>query len=116
MNISEAKVKVLTGVKDQDSIDLAIESAEAVLANCKCYPAARLDLLGAWVAAHFAASFTHTNAMVTSRSLGDASKSFGQAALSEDFRSTPFGSQALLLDFKGCLTSLGKAKASAEAF
>jgi len=88
----------------------------ALLADNMCtqaYDAARQKAIVKWLAAHMIAS-TNNGGVLASESLGSASDSYHRASLGEGLKGTVYGQQVLLLDNNGCLSRIGKPRASIE--
>lgn len=108
------RIKKLTGVKDTCELEMFYRMANSVL--CSEYAGDQREDIITLLASHFIASSRNLSSAETSRSLGDASKSWAKAQLGDGLKGTLYGQQALLLDVNGCLQKLGKRKATMEAF
>lgn len=117
MAVTAAEVIALTGTSlDSATVDAVIADATLVVSENACYNAyedARKDAIIKWLTAHLISS-TSQDGSVTSEKLGDASVTYARAALGDGLKGTTYGQQVLLLDYNGCLTKLGRAKATFE--
>lgn len=112
-NPDAADIIALTGTTlSQALVETLI--AQAALIAAPCLVGASDDLETAvlmWLTAHLVAS-TSTNATVTSRSLGDASKSYSVGQLNNGVMGTLYGQQAVAL--LPCLATIGRSTAVLE--
>ena len=97
-------------------VSAIIDDAASLVSDCiVTYDAARQASIIKWVAAHLISSTAAGGEKVlTSWKLGDAAETYGRASLGDGLRGTVYGQQALLLDTNGCLTGLGKGRASVQ--
>lgn len=65
-----------------------------------------LELIERWLSAHYA-TLTYRNHIVTSESIGAASKSYSIPTPESGISSTPYGQQAIAIDTSGILRRLG---------
>jgi len=113
---SAADVTALTGTSLSESVVTSIIADAALIVESTCFNAyaeARQTAIIKWVAAHMVAN-TNATGVVTSEKLGDASVTYGRQVAKEGLAGTMFGQQALALDTNGCLTGIGRGKASFE--
>lgn len=99
---------------DAAALDQMIDDAELMGGDCiDQYGDSRRKAIIRWLAAHLIASGGIDGAL-QSESLGDASESYARPQLGDALRGTTYGQQALSLDTKGCLSRVGKPKASIQ--
>lgn len=110
---SASDVIAITGTKLSSAVvDAIIADAELLAADCLDGVADDKQTAALkWLAAHMVAS-TNGSGSVTSKKLGDASKSFAVAQLGDGIAGTTYGQQAIAL--VPCLGYLGRAPASLE--
>lgn len=108
-----ADVIAITGTKLSSTIvELIINSAELMAADCLVgYDDDVQTAALLWLSAHLVASTSGSGA-VTSRKLGDASKSYATAQLGNGIMGTSYGQQAVALI--PCLGLLGRPTALIE--
>lgn len=110
-----ASVIAITGTKLSDAIvDSIIADAELIASSCLTAAGASDALetsVVKWLAAHLVAS-TSGNGTLTSRKLGDASKSYASTSLGDGLMGTAYGQQAVAL--LPCLATIGRAQAVIE--
>jgi hypothetical protein len=108
-----ASVIAITGTKLSESVvDSIIADAALIAANCLVGVADGVETAALkWLAAHLVASTT-ANGAVTSRKLGDASKSYASTNLGDGLMGTSYGQQAVAL--LPCLATIGRAQAVIE--
>ncbi len=94
----------------QGIIDDAALMAERCISQ---YEADRQKAILKWLAAHLVAS-TNDGATMSSSKLGDAQDAWSRASLGDGLKGTVYGQQVLLLDTCGCMSRLGKPRASIE--
>lgn len=106
---------ILGGEHSEPLIQSMIDDAALVADNLctQAYDAERQKAIVKWLAAHMVAS-TNREGVLTSDKLGDAQQSYARATTGEGLKGTTYGQQALLLDINGCLSRLGKPRASIE--
>lgn len=113
-----AAVIAITGTDLPEPVVSSIIDDAALLADNLCtaaYPADRQITIVKWLSAHLIASTSDKGSQVLSSSkLGDAQDSYARGTLGEGLKGTAYGQQVLLLDTNGCLSRLGKARASIE--
>lgn len=117
MSVTAAEVIALTGTKLPEPVVEAIIADAAVLAGpcIQALDAARRDAIIRWLSAHMVSTADGGGtSTLSSRSLGDASKSWARGTLGEGLKSSFFGQQALALDPSGCLARLGKPRATIQ--
>lgn len=96
-------------------------AAANMLVTAKCassYSAAELLEIERWLAAHFVTIHDPVGS-ITEKKVGEAQEKYqrgSKAQIREALEGTPYGQQALILDYKGCLTDLGRRQASIGAF
>lgn len=108
-----ASVRVLTSTALCDpEIQDFIDDAAAMVEKCVAGLSATLQkTIIKYVAAHLIATSGAGGgdaAQITSRKLGDASRSYARAQTGTFLAGTSFGQQAMALDPNGCLANLGK--------
>jgi len=111
-----ATVQALFSEPHPEALVQAMIDDAAMMADNPCvqgYPATRQAAIVRWLAAHMLAS-TNRDGVLTSDKLGDAQQSYARATTGEGLRGTTYGQQALLLDFNGCLSRIGKPRATIE--
>lgn len=116
MAISASDVIALTGTTLSSTVVDALIADALLMLSARCtYTGDTLDSLTKWLAAHLVASADPgATGNVTSDKLGDASRTYGRAVSGEGLASTMYGRQVMALDATGCLTGLGRAKASVQ--
>lgn len=112
-NPAAADIIAMTGTRLSETL---VETliAQAALIAAPCLVGASDDLETAtlmWLTAHLVAS-TSTNGTVTSRKLGDASKSYSTAQVGNGIMGTVYGQQAIAL--LPCLATAGRSTAVLE--
>lgn len=112
---SDVRVVITTKLTD-DQINVIISDASLLARRCLLpLDSETQTAMLRWLAAHMIAVVKNQGGGgVTSRSLGDASKSFSTAGFGDRLGSTSYGQNALMLDPNGCLARLGRARASIE--
>ena len=111
--VQEVK-RVIATALDDDAIEQMIEDAAMLGGDCvDGYNADRRKIIIRWLAAHLIAS-SHNEGALQSESLGDASESYARGQLGDALRGTVYGQQALSFDVKGCLSRIGKKRASVQ--
>jgi hypothetical protein len=107
MAINEANVRILAGLEDDAVVTLFVTNAQLILDEDladKGLSEARLDMIGEYLAAHFAYISHADHAGLKSKKMGDASETYftpGDAA----FSGTIYGMQAIALDTSGTLAA-----------
>jgi len=114
---SSADVIALTGTSlDSAVVDAIIADAVLLVEDNACfagYSEAKQTAILKWLSAHLVAS-TSGDGVVTSEKLGDASQTYGRAPLGDGLKGTTYGQQVLALDTNGCLSGVGRGKASVQ--
>ena len=106
--------RIIATALDDDAINQMIEDAAMLGGACvDGYDADRRKIIIRWLTAHLIAS-SHNEGALQSESLGDASETYARAQLGDSLRGTVYGQQALALDAKGCLSRIGKKRASVQ--
>ena len=97
-------------------------TAANILVTAKCspagYSAAELKEIERWLSAHFVA-VRDPSGSISEKKIGEAQEKYqrgSKAQSKEALEGTPYGQQALVLDYKGSLTDLGRRQASIRAF
>lgn len=94
----------------QPLIDTASILVDKLLANAG-YGEDLLTTIELWLSAHFIAV---RDPRPTSKSIGDKSSAYhGQTGI-EGLKQTPYGTQVMMLDYRGILSSAAAAKGNAE--
>lgn len=113
---SAADVITLTGTSLSEAVVTSLISDASLMASNSCfdaYPEQRRAAIIKWLAAHLVAT-TPGSGVVSSEKLGDASITYTRQPLGKGLEGTVYGAQALSLDTNGCLTGIGRGKASVE--
>ena len=97
-------------------------TAANLLVTAKCssagYSTVELKEIERWLSAHFVA-VRDPSGSISEKKIGEASEKYqrgSKAQSKEALEGTPYGQQALILDYKGSLTDLGRRQASIRAF
>lgn len=112
-NPDAADVIALTGTRLSETlVETLIAQAALIAAPCLVGASDEVETAALmWLTAHLVAS-TSTSGTVTSRKLGDASKSYSVAQLGNGIMGTVYGQQAAAL--LPCLASVGRSTAVLE--
>jgi len=92
-------------------------TAANILVTARCesqgYSDAEMKEIERWLAAHFVTARDRSTALA-SKTIGEASETYSQSTGAQMYSlgSSPYGQHAMLLDYLGCLTTLGKQKAA----
>lgn len=110
---SASDVKSLTGSKLSDPVvDAIIADAALLAADCLSGVSDALETtVLKWLAAHLVAS-TSESGSLTTKKLGDGSRSYASAQLGSGLMGTSYGQQAIAL--LPCLSTVGGYTASVE--
>lgn len=118
---TSSEVIALTATDFSEAVVGAIIADAALIAEgcIASYDDARQTAIIKWLACHLIASTNGASGggsgSITSEKLGDAATSFSKSALTgEGMKATHYGQQAMLLDTNGCLSRLGRARASVQ--
>jgi hypothetical protein len=107
-------VRAIIGTDLSDpQVQSVIDDAALLAEGCPKvagYDAGRQAAIVKWLSAHMIASTAKTG-VLTQKSLGDASESYGRAQVGLNLSGTTYGQQALALDPSGCLARLGQRSA-----
>jgi len=111
-SVPEVRSIVVTA-QDDTAVQGAIDDAALIVEPCAtAWSDARAKSIIKWIAAHLLSSMSSSGPggakPVSSRSLGDASESYGRATLGDSLKGTTYGQQAITLDNECCLLKLGK--------
>jgi hypothetical protein len=106
------------------SVQLApMITAANLLVTAKCVPAgysvAELKEIERWLSAHFTSVRDPSKSALVSKSIGEASETYQVSRgsnVSFSLETSPYGQQALILDYMGSLNSLGRQKAVLRGF
>jgi hypothetical protein len=111
---SASDVIDLTGTSLSTAIVSALIDDAALLAeNCiASLDATRQEAIVKWITAHLITA--RDGGTLTSEKLGDASETRSIGQLGSGLNGTIYGQQALALDTTGCLSRLGRSKATIE--
>ena len=113
MAVTAAEVIALTGTSlPEAAVGAIIDDALLIAADCIAgVSEARADSAIKWLSAHLVASLG-SEGVLTSRKLGDASKSYARAQVGDGIAGTTYGQQAIAI--LPCLARVGRARASIE--
>lgn len=119
----------VTGSEVLEVIATSLSSAEVapmitaanMLVTAKCagagYTDAELKEIERWLSAHFVSVRDPSRSALASKTVGEASETYALTKSGgEGFAITPYGQQALLLDYRGCLASVGRQKVVLRGF
>jgi len=115
------EVKEIIGTSLTASEIAPMITAANILVTARCasagYSIAELKEIERWLAAHFVTARDRSTSL-SSKTIGEASETYSQSQASSSYAlgSSPYGQQALLLDYLGCLTTLGKQKATLKFY
>jgi len=117
---SEVKEIIKTVLTDLEVAPMVTAANLLVTAKCSTagYSAAELKEIERWLSAHFVA-VRDPFGSISEKKIGEASEKYqrgSKAQPKEALEGTPYGQQALILDYRGCLTDLGSRQASIRAF
>jgi hypothetical protein len=117
---SEVKEIIKTVLTELEVAPMITAANLLVTAKCSTagYSSAELKEIERWLAAHFV-SVRDPSGSVSEKKVGEASEKYqrgSKAQAKEALEGTPYGQQALILDYRGCLTDLGRKQVSIRAF
>jgi hypothetical protein len=90
-----------------------------VTAKCVGYSADELKEIERWLSAHFVSVRDPSKSALVSKTVGEASETYQVSRgsnVSFALETSPYGQQALILDYLGCLASLGRQKVILRGF
>jgi hypothetical protein len=96
-------------------------TAANILVTAKCavldYTSAELKEIERWLSAHFVSVRDPSRSAVVSKTIDTVSEeyAFSRSDAKSSIETTPYGQQALLLDYRGGLATLGKGKTASIA-
>jgi len=111
----EVKEIISTSLTASDLAPMITAANILVTARCvdQGYSTTELKEIERWLSAHFVTARDRSTALA-SKTIGEASETYSQSqgSLVYALGASPYGQQALLLDYLGCLTTLGRQKAA----
>ena len=114
-DVADVRIIITTALEDA-AVAALIDDATLLVEDCvSALSCSRQATIIKWVTAHLIASMSTSTAgqtgVLTSESLGDASRSYAKPTLGEQgLHGTTYGQQAIAYDPNGCLATLGARK------
>lgn len=116
---AEVKEVIKTSLLAADIAPMITAANLLVTAKCSTagYSTDELKEIERWLSAHFV-SIRDPSTALKSKKVGEAEETYQTAKFETkaSLETTPYGQQALILDYKGCLTALGRMQATFRAF